>query len=41
MGTVGLAFAVVFRYGGHLVMEGEVTLKEMMTYVWNCRFPLG
>jgi hypothetical protein len=31
MGTVSISSAVVFRYGGYLVMEGEVTVQEMMT----------
>ena len=30
MGTVAIAVGVVFRYGGYLIMEGDVTVKEMM-----------
>ena len=31
MGTVAISCAVVFRYGGHLVVNDEITVKEMMT----------
>jgi hypothetical protein len=31
MGTIAVADAVVFRYGGSLVVDGEITVKEMMT----------
>ncbi|CAB4008047.1 multidrug resistance 1-like [Paramuricea clavata] len=33
MGTIAISNAVVFRYGGYLVMEGEVTVQEMMTSI--------
>ena len=31
MGIVNLSFAAGFRYGGYLVTEDDVTIKEMMT----------
>ncbi|XP_046843213.1 ATP-dependent translocase ABCB1-like isoform X2 [Xenia sp. Carnegie-2017] len=30
MGTVSLSLAVVFRYGGYLIVKGDITVAEMM-----------
>lgn len=30
MGTVSLSLAVVFRYGGYLIVQGDITVAEMM-----------
>ena len=31
MGIISLSFAAAFRYGGYLVTEDDITIKEMMT----------
>ena len=31
MCIVNLSFAASFRYGGKLLVDGDITLKEMMT----------
>ena len=31
MGIISLSFSAAFRYGGYLVTEDDITIKDMMT----------
>lgn len=35
MSIVNISFAAAFRYGGHLIHNGDLSLKEAMTAIWS------